>query len=85
MEKDIVIKILHWMMLNVMEVKQHYSNAVIMDCQYTTVITMKMLVLDVEKKERWLIQNLSVDIDAHTVLIIWMLQNGTLHWPIVHT
>ena len=54
LDKDIVLKLLHWTMLNVMEVKQHYSSAVIMGYSDTTVSIMKMLVLDVEaKKKDW--------------------------------
>ena len=52
--KDIVLKLLHWTMLNVMEVKQHYSSAVMTGYSDTTVPIMKMLVLDVAmKKKDW--------------------------------
>jgi hypothetical protein len=71
--------------LNVMEVKQHYSNAVIMNGLFIhNCVHHEDAGVRCRKKERWLIQNLSVDIDsidAHTVLITWMLQNDTLHWP----
>ena len=54
LEKDIILKLLHWTMLNVMEVKQHCSSVVITGYSDITVPTMKMLVLDVEaKKKDW--------------------------------
>ena len=49
--KDIVLKLLHWMMLIVMEVKQHCSSAVITGYTDTTVSIMKMLVLYVDLKK----------------------------------
>ena len=52
LDKDIVLKLLHWMMLIVMEVKQHCSSAVMTGYSDTTVYIMKMLVLDVEAKKK---------------------------------
>ena len=52
LEKDIILKLLHWTMLNVMEAKQHCSSAVITGYSDTTVPIMKMLVLDVAMKKK---------------------------------
>ena len=52
LDKDVLCKLLHWIMLCAMDLNQHFFNADIMDCSDTTVCILKMLVLDVVKERK---------------------------------